>query len=94
MPYIEVDSAPNSFHPTGGLVVDGVGGSIWVNFLVDEIFDWSTSTEDKVKWSLTGLRIINTRSNVEFRYFETGSPFEYELVRYIWMKNRELQIEQ
>ena len=94
-PYMILPVAgPSTVRDAGGLAVDGVGGSLWVNFLVDEIFDWSTSTEDKVKWSLTGLRALNTRSNVEFRYFETGSPFEYELVRYIWMKNRELQIEQ
>ena len=28
-----------------------------------------------------GLKAVDTRNNIGFRYYETGSPFEYELVR-------------
>ncbi len=84
---------PSTLRDTGGLVVDAVGESLWLNFLVNAP-DWSASTEDKIKWSLTGLRILNTRSNIAFRYYETGSPFEYELVRFLYLKNRQLLIEQ
>ena len=73
--------------------MDAVTESLWLTALVNQP-DWSTGTEDKVKWSLTGLRILNTRSNVAFRYYETGSPFEYELVRFLYLKNRQLLIEQ
>jgi phospholipid-binding lipoprotein MlaA len=85
---------PSTLRDTGGLVVDAVGESLWLSFLINEGTDWSTSTEDKVKWSLTGLRILQTRSNVKFRYYETGSPFEYELIRFLYLKNRQVQIEQ
>ncbi len=84
---------PSTIRDTSGLVVDAVIESLWLNALVNQP-DWSTGTEDKVRWSLTGLRILNTRSNVAFRYYETGSPFEYELVRFLYLKNRQLLIEQ
>ncbi|WP_285907601.1 MlaA family lipoprotein [Pseudodesulfovibrio pelocollis] len=39
------------------------------------------------------VRTINRRANVPFRYHQTGSPFEYEMVRYIYTKKRELDIQ-
>jgi phospholipid-binding lipoprotein MlaA len=35
---------------------------------------------------------IDTRSNVPFRYYQTGSPFEYELVRLLYTQRRKLEI--
>lgn len=35
---------------------------------------------------------INTRSNVPFRYHETGSAFEYETVRWLWSTKRDLDV--
>lgn len=37
------------------------------------------------------LNGIDTRANIDFRYHGTGSPFEYEMVRYLYFKLRELQ---
>jgi phospholipid-binding lipoprotein MlaA len=84
---------PSSLRDAGGLLVDTVGESMWVDFLISQP-EWGDTTETAVKWSLTALRSIDTRSNVKFRYYETGSPFEYELLRFIYLKARELQIEQ
>jgi phospholipid-binding lipoprotein MlaA len=39
-----------------------------------------------------GLQPIDTRSRTAFRYYETGSPFEYDLVRLLYTETRELQI--
>ncbi len=39
-----------------------------------------------------GLQPIDARYSNEFRYFSTGSPFEYELVRYIVTQARNLEI--
>ncbi|MDJ0721108.1 MAG: VacJ family lipoprotein [Desulfobacterales bacterium] len=85
---------PSSLRDAGGLAVDAVVNSLWRDFLINEGTDWSTSTEDKVKWSLTGLQILNTRSNVAFRYYGTGSPFEYELIKFLYLKNRQILVEQ
>lgn len=84
---------PSTLRDTGGLAVDAVIESVWLDTVISQA-DWDSSTENTVSWSLTALRIINTRSNVKFRYFETGSPFEYELVRFIYLKDRQIKIEQ
>ncbi|MDC0434284.1 VacJ family lipoprotein [bacterium] len=38
------------------------------------------------------LLVIDTRATTAFEYFSTGSPFEYELVRTLYIKKRELDI--
>jgi phospholipid-binding lipoprotein MlaA len=38
------------------------------------------------------LAAINGRREVPFRYYETGSPFEYELVRRLFLTKREIEI--
>ena len=39
-----------------------------------------------------GLQPIDARSRIAFRYYETGSPFEYDLVRLIYTEKRELDV--
>jgi phospholipid-binding lipoprotein MlaA len=39
------------------------------------------------------LNVINQRKIQSFRYFETGSPFEYELIRFLYTKKREIEVE-
>ncbi|WP_207460779.1 VacJ family lipoprotein [Azospirillum sp. SYSU D00513] len=39
-----------------------------------------------------GLQPVDTRYRTAFRYYGTGSPFEYELVRYVYMEARQLQV--
>lgn len=39
------------------------------------------------------LDAIQTRSRVSFRYYETGSAFEYDMVRWLYTTKRELDIE-
>jgi len=41
---------------------------------------------------IAGANAIDTRHNISFRYFETGSPFEYEMLRFLYLKKRELDI--
>lgn len=41
----------------------------------------------------TALNSIDTRHQIPFRYYQTGSPFEYDLVRYLYTKKRDLEIE-
>jgi phospholipid-binding lipoprotein MlaA len=40
-----------------------------------------------------GLRPIDARYQIPFRYYGTGSPFEYDLVRFFYTEKRELDIE-
>jgi phospholipid-binding lipoprotein MlaA len=39
------------------------------------------------------LLTLNTRASTSFQYYQTGSPFEYELVRLIWATKRKLDIQ-
>ena len=39
-----------------------------------------------------GLQPIDARHRIAFRYFETGSPFEYDLVRLIYTEKRKLDL--
>ena len=38
------------------------------------------------------LDAINSRYTQSFRYYESGSPFEYDLVRFLYTKKREVEI--
>lgn len=38
------------------------------------------------------LSAINARHVQDFRYFESGSPFEYDWVRYLYTKKRQLEV--
>jgi phospholipid-binding lipoprotein MlaA len=40
-----------------------------------------------------GLRPVDARSRVAFRYYGSGSPFEYDLVRFLFTEKRELDLE-
>jgi phospholipid-binding lipoprotein MlaA len=43
---------------------------------------------------LTALEIIQTRDNLAFSYGDLSSPFEYEMVRYLYLESRELNIQE
>ena len=36
-------------------------------------------------WALNGLTALDRRANTDFRYYATGSPFEYENVRFLYV---------
>jgi phospholipid-binding lipoprotein MlaA len=38
------------------------------------------------------LYFIDQRHRVDFRYYQSGSPFEYDLVRFLYTKKRELDL--
>lgn len=38
------------------------------------------------------LRFLDERSKTSFRYYETGSPFEYELVRLLYSTKRRIEV--
>ncbi len=44
----------------------------------------------QVIWGV--LDAVDTRANIPFRYFETGTPFEYETVRLLYTTKREIEI--
>jgi phospholipid-binding lipoprotein MlaA len=83
---------PSNLRDTGGLAVDTVVYTLMMNQLIDEL-DMDDTDEDILKYSLTGLSAIDKRHKESFRYFMTGSPFEYEFIRKFHRVYREFLIE-
>ena len=75
---------PSNVRDTGGLVVDSVV------FNAIDPFDFDDHSERAVAYYL--LNAIDTRANIGFRYFESGSPFEYDMIRLLYNKKRQLDI--
>ena len=46
-----------------------------------------------VSWALGPVNAVDQRSNVSFRYYSTGSPFEYENVRFLYVRKRLIEDE-
>jgi phospholipid-binding lipoprotein MlaA len=41
-----------------------------------------------VSWGLDVANGVDERSNIDFRYYSTGSPFEYENIRFLYVRKR------
>ena len=46
-----------------------------------------------VSWALWPLNAVDQRSNIGFRYYSTGSPFEYETIRFLYVRKLLLEDE-
>lgn len=75
---------PSNVRDTAGLVVDAVAFSLVVPNHIED--------ETAYKIAQYGVKPVNTRANNPFRYNESGSPFEYELVRYVTSEGRRLAV--
>jgi len=49
---------------------------------------------DDVQTATTIIWPVDTRANTSFRYYETGSAFEYRMVRWLWSTKRDLDVMQ
>ncbi|MGB5305172.1 MAG: VacJ family lipoprotein [Gammaproteobacteria bacterium] len=75
---------PSNLRDTSGLVADSA------MFNAIDPFDFDDHSDRAAPYYL--LNAIDTRHRTAFRYYESGSPFEYELVRLLYGKARELEI--
>jgi phospholipid-binding lipoprotein MlaA len=41
-----------------------------------------------VSWGLGTINVIDQRANINFRYYSGGSPFEYETIRFLYVRRR------
>jgi phospholipid-binding lipoprotein MlaA len=46
-----------------------------------------------VSWGLGAVNVVDQRSNISFRYYSTGSPFEYENIRFLYVRKRLIEDE-
>ena len=80
---------PSSLRDTGGLVVD-TGISYGIYSAVDPFGASDNSFVYGAGMSTLGA--VDSRHQKSFRYFESGYPFEYYMVRFIYHEQRELEI--
>jgi phospholipid-binding lipoprotein MlaA len=77
---------PSNLRDAGGLAVDFTAEG-QIDFL--NVPDYS---EDHPAVYL--LRAVNTRYTTDFRYGQLNSPFEYEKIRYVYTRARELMVDE
>jgi Surface lipoprotein len=53
---------------------------------MDEHMGWA--------WAYTIANSVDTRHTIPFPYYQTGSPFEYDLIRFLYTKKREFEVAQ
>ena len=75
---------PSNLRDTTGLVADAaafsyLGPPAWID-------------DDDVTLAFNIVTAVDKRHREKFRYYETGTPFEYDLVRMLYTKKRELDI--
>lgn len=78
---------PSSVRDSGGLAAD-LAASIYLppgREIYDIIYDHP---------AVVGLVAVDQRDSIPFRYFATDSPFEYEIVRFMYLRQREFLIAQ
>jgi len=83
---------PSDLRDTAGLAVDSLVYSMMMSQLIAEL-GMDDTNEDILNYSLTGLYAIDKRHTEPFRYFKTGSPFEYDLIRRLFLIKRQFQID-
>ncbi len=44
-----------------------------------------------VSWGLGVANAVDQRANIDFRYYSTGSPFEYENIRFLYVRKQLLE---
>lgn len=79
---------PSSLRDAGGMGVDSL-----VEFNVDLLNLKDDENKDGLQAAINLLKATDARKNTAFRYYNTGSPFEYELVRFTYSELRKVQIE-
>ncbi len=70
---------------------DGLG--LLGDYAVSYEVDVAKLYRGNVSWGLGSLNAVDQRSNINFRYYSTGSPFEYENVRFLYVRKRLIEDE-
>jgi phospholipid-binding lipoprotein MlaA len=106
---LRLEDAPTGFgttlskwgmHPGPFLVIPILGPSTLreaVGLLGDYGASYGVNLADLYRgdqsWALGPLNAVDQRSNINFRYYSTGSPFEYETIRFLYVRKLLLEDE-
>jgi phospholipid-binding lipoprotein MlaA len=87
-------------HPGPYLVIPLLGPSTLrdgVGFLADYGTEYGINVLDlyrgDVSWGLGTVNAVDQRANINFRYYAGGSPFEYETIRFLYVRRRLIEDE-
>jgi len=87
-------------HPGPYLVIPLLGPSTLrdgVGFLADYGAEYGVNVaglyRGGLSWGLGTVNAIDQRANVNFRYYSGGSPFEYETIRFLYVRRRLIEDE-
>jgi phospholipid-binding lipoprotein MlaA len=87
-------------HPGPYLVIPILGPSTLrdgVGYLGDYGVNYGINLADLYRgyqsYALGTVNAIDTRANIGFRYHATGSPFEYEIIRFLYVRKRLIEDE-
>ena len=85
---------PSSLRDTTGLAVDTTARIFFWDWMWrDGPFEnVSTSNESKIRWGMNAVEVIDARHQIPFRYYQSGSPFEYDFVRKLYLEKRKLDV--
>jgi phospholipid-binding lipoprotein MlaA len=79
---------PSSVRDTGGLAVDtAIRYGIYTG--IDPFAN--TGNSFAISAGITTLDAIDTRHQQSFRYYDSGYPFEYYMVRFFYHEKREIE---
>jgi len=91
-PYLVVPVlGPNTLSSTAGLAVDA--GIRYAIVTAADPFG-NVENENTILAGISTLEAIDMRHAEKFRYYESGYPFEYYMVRFIYHKRRELLLKE
>ena len=79
---------PSSLRDTGGLAVD-TAITYGIYTAIDPFAN--TGNSFAISSGITALEAVDTRHQQSFRYFESGYPFEYYMVRFVYHEKREIE---
>ncbi len=86
-PYIVLPFfGPSNLRDTSGLVVDTAINS----WFTDDVL--GLNGDDGWMYFYYVMNGINTRARTPFQYYQTGSPFEYETIRWLYTSGRQAMI--
>jgi phospholipid-binding lipoprotein MlaA len=91
-PYLVIPLlGPSTVRDGAGLAVDWVVYSLTTSELIG-LLNLDSPEEDILSWGISTIYVIDKRHNESFRYFMTGSPFEYDLIRKLYLLKREFDV--
>ena len=77
---------PSTLRDAPGTIVDRIYHPIY------EPYPWLVDIKSGEALAIGVLNGIDTRANIGFQYYESGTPFEYLWVRNLWLEYRELEV--